>query len=38
MVLCDKLVSILFHDEDDLLITRQNPSYDGVVSLTGKMF
>ena len=37
MLLCGILVSTPFHDADDRLIAGQNPSYDGVVLVTGKM-
>ena len=37
MLLCGTLVSTLFHDVDDRLITGQCPSYAGVVLIIGKM-
>ena len=37
MLLCGTLVSTLFHDVDDRLITGQCPRYDGVVLITGRL-
>lgn len=36
MLQCDVLVSTLFFDADAGLMTGQSPSYDDVVTITGK--